>query len=104
MVLKHTIAWIPMVFIAMVNGAIREFGYGKLLNELPAYELSCLIGIALFFPYAWGMSLYWPLEASRQPFTIGLIWLALTVVFEFLFMYYGAKVPWDKLLHDYNPN
>ena len=102
MLLRYTIAWIPMVFIAMVNGTIRQFGYGKLLNELPAHQLSCLIGISLFFLYTWGLSLYWPLESSNQALTIGLIWLILTIAFEFLFMHYGAKVPWDNLFHDYN--
>ena len=91
-----------MVFIAMVNGAVRQLGYGKLLNELPAHQLSCLTGIALFFIYTWCLSLYWPLESSRQALTIGLIWLILTIAFEFLFMHYGAKVPWAKLLQDYN--
>ena len=102
MVLKYAIAWIPMVFIAMANGAVRQLGYGKLLNELPAHQLSCLTGIALFFIYTWCLSLYWPLESSKQALTIGLLWLALTVAFEFLFMHYGAKVSWDKLFHDYN--
>ena len=102
MILKYTIAWVPMVFIAIVNGAVRQFGYGKLLNQLPAHQLSCLTGIALFFVYTWCLSLYWPLESSRQAFTIGLIWLILTIAFEFLFMQYGAKVPWGKLLQDYN--
>lgn len=102
MILKYTIAWIPMVFIAIVNGAIRQLAYEKLLGELFAHQLSCLTGIMLFLLYTWCLSLYWPLESSRQAFTIGLIWLKLTIAFEFLFMHYGAKVPWGKLLHDYN--
>ena len=102
MVLKYTIAWIPMVFIAIANGAVRQLGYGKVLSELFAHQLSCLTGTLLFFAYTWCLSLYWPLLSSRQAFTIGLIWLILTIAFEFLFMHYGAKVPWGKLLHDYN--
>lgn len=91
-----------MVFIAIANGAVRQFGYGKFLNELPAHQLSCMTGIGLFFIYTWGLSIYCQLESSRQALTIGLIWLGLTVAFEFLFMHYGAKVPWSQLLHDYN--
>ena len=102
MILKYTIAWIPMVFIAIANGAIRQLGYEKLLGALSAHQLSCLTGIILFLLYTGCLSLYWPLESSRQAFTIGLIWLILTIAFEFLFMHYGAKVPWDKLLQDYN--
>ena len=102
MVLKYTIAWIPMVFIAIANGAVRQLGYGKLLNELFAHQVSCLTAILLFLAYTWGLSVYWPLESSKQALTIGLIWLTLTVAFEFLFMHYGAKVSWDKLFHDHN--
>ena len=91
-----------MVFIAMANGAIRQLGYGKLWSELFAHQVSCLTGIILFLVYTWCLSFYWPLESSGQAFTIGLIWLTLTIAFEFLFMHYGAKVPWGKLLHDYN--
>ena len=91
-----------MVFIAIANGAIRQLGYEKLLGELSAHQLSCLTGIMLFLLYTGCLSLYWPLESSRQAFTIGLIWLILTIAFEFLFMHYGAKVPWGKLLQDYN--
>jgi hypothetical protein len=102
MILKYTIAWIPMVFIAIANGAIRQLGYGRLLGELSAHQLSCLTGILLFLLYTWCLSRYWPLESSRQALTIGLIWLILTIAFEFLFMHYGAKVPWPKLLQNYN--
>jgi hypothetical protein len=101
-ILKYAIAWIPMVFIAVANGAIRQLGYEKLLGELSAHQLSCLMGIILFLLYTWCLSLYWPIESSRQAFTIGLIWLTLTIAFEFLFMHYGAKVPWERLFHDYN--
>jgi hypothetical protein len=102
MILKYAIAWIPMVFIAMVNGLIRQFGYGKFLSELSAHQLSCLTGIILFLLYTWFLSLYWALEPSCQTFTIGFIWLTLTIAFEFLFMHYGVRVPWERLLYDYN--
>jgi hypothetical protein len=31
---KYVLAWIPMVFIAIINGAIREGWYGKHVSEL----------------------------------------------------------------------
>ncbi len=102
MILKYTIAWIPMVFIAIANGAIRQLGYGKFLSELLAHQVSCLAGIILFFLYTWVLALRWPLESSRQTFAVGLIWLGLTIAFEFLFGRYVAKLPWGRLLHDYN--
>ena len=102
MVLKYTIVWIPMVFIAIANGAIRQLGYGKVLSESFAHQVSCLTGILLFLAYTWCLSLYWPLESSSQALNVGLIWLALTIAFEFLFGHFVTKAPWGKLLHDYN--
>ena len=102
MVLKYTIAWIPMVFIGIVNGAIRQFGYGRFLNELFAHQVSSVMGIIVFGSYIWTLSILWPLESSYQAFVVGLIWLGLTISFEFLFGHYVAKHPWSRLIHDYN--
>ncbi|MEW6572415.1 MAG: hypothetical protein AB1374_02110 [Bacillota bacterium] len=39
-ILKYTVAWLPMVVIAVLNGSIREAGYKKFLGELSAHQLS----------------------------------------------------------------
>jgi hypothetical protein len=75
MVLKYTLAWIPMVFIGILNGAIRQFGYGRFLSELFAHQVSSVTGIILFGSYVWILSVRWPLESSYQALVIGLIWL-----------------------------
>jgi len=41
-------------------------------------------------------------DTSKQAITVGLIWLGLTVAFEFLFGHYVVGHPWSKLLYDYN--
>jgi hypothetical protein len=102
MVLKYTIAWVPMVFIAIANGVIRQFGYGRFLSELHAHQVSCATGITLFYLYTWLLSLRWPLQSSGQAFGVGLIWLGLTIAFEFVFGHYVMKHPWTRLLHDYD--
>ncbi|NIA16585.1 MAG: hypothetical protein GWP08_21215 [Nitrospiraceae bacterium] len=102
MILKYTLAWIPMVFIAIVNGMARQLGYGKAMSELAAHQLSTATAVVLFVGYTWLLSLLWPLESARQALTIGAIWLTLTVAFEFLFGHYVAKHSWMRLLHDYN--
>ena len=44
----------------------------------------------------------WPLASNGQALAVGLIWLGLTVAFEFLFMHHVRGMPWSRLLHDYN--
>jgi hypothetical protein len=57
MILGYSFAWIPMVFIAILNGFFREAVLAKTLSELRAHQLSCLTGILLFFGYTWLISL-----------------------------------------------
>ena len=102
MILKYSLAWIPMVFIAILNGAFREIVLAKMLSELRAHQLSCLTGIFLFGAYTWLISLKWPLESGGQAVAAGLIWLILTVAFEFTFGHYVAHHSWVRLFQDYN--
>jgi hypothetical protein len=91
-----------MVFIAILNGTLRDFVLAKRFSELRAHQLSCLTGVLLFFVYAWLISLSWPLQTARQAMSAGLVWLMLTVAFEFVFGHYVTRLPWEKLFHDYN--
>ena len=100
--LKYVLAWLPLVMIAMVNGALREGLYGKYLGELRAHQVSTVSGVLLFGVFIWALVRFRRPESSKQAITIGLIWLGLTVAFEFIFMHYVAGRSWDVLLHDYN--
>jgi len=99
---KYVLAWIPMVFIAIANGAIREGWYGKHMSELRAHQVSTVTGVLLFGVYIWVLIRLWRPESVEQAIAIGLVWLGMTVAFEFLFGRYVAKRTWRDLLHDYN--
>lgn len=102
MILKYAILWIPLVFIAIANGVIRDFTYKNAVGDLAAHQLSTLTGIILFGIYIWTIGLKWRLESARQAITVGLLWFALTVAFEFLFFHYVAGHSWSILLDAYN--
>jgi hypothetical protein len=99
---KYVLAWIPMVVIAIANGAVREGWYGKRLGELRAHQVSTLSAMLLFGVYIWVLIRLWRPESGGQALTIGLIWLGLTLAFEFLFGHFVAGHPWTRLIHDYN--
>src|SRR5438477_5422543 len=99
---KYVLAWIPMIFIAIINGAIREGWYGKHVSELQAHQFSTVAGVLLFAVYIWVLIRLWRPASAGQAIGIGLVWLGVTVAFEFLFGHYVAKRPWRVLLQDYN--
>jgi hypothetical protein len=102
MILKYTIAWLPMVCIAIMNGAIRELSYGKFLSELRAHQVSSVSVILLLGLYVWFLTRRWRLQSQTQAIAIGLIWLCLTIAFEFLFGHYVVNHSWERLTLDYN--
>jgi hypothetical protein len=102
MINRYIVAWIPMILIGISNGILRETTYGKHLDELRAHQISTLTGILFFSIYIGTLVHFWGLESPIQAITIGLIWLALTVVFEFLFGHFIAGHSWSRLLQDYN--
>jgi hypothetical protein len=100
---KYVLAWFPMVAIAIANGVLRESWYGQHLSELAAHQLSSLSAIVLFGIYIWFVvARFWPPASNAQAIGIGLLWLVMTIAFEFLFGHYLAGHSWERLLHDYN--
>jgi len=91
-----------MVFIGILNGVLREMTYKSYVGELSAHQISTLTGVILLGLYIWLILRRWELKSGRQALLVGLMWISLTILFEFGFGHYIMHHPWDKLLHDYN--
>jgi len=91
-----------MVPIAIANGVLRESCYGRHLSELAAHQVSSLLAIGLFGVYIWALVRRWRPESGKQAIAIGLLWLGMTMAFEFPFGHYVAGHSWVRLLHDYD--
>jgi hypothetical protein len=100
--IKYIFLWVPMVFIAIANGVIKQFWYGRHLGELPAHQLSSLIGIVLLGVYILISLRFFPPAGAAQALRIGVLWLSLTIVFEFIFGHFIAGHSWSRLFQDYN--
>jgi len=102
MLTRYLLAWLGLPLIGIINGAIRQLVYRDALGDLTAHQLSTVTGILFFGLYIWLLSRWWPLPSARTAITVGLIWLALTIGFEFIFGHYVMRNSWEWLLGDYN--
>ena len=102
MVAKYLLLWLVLAIIAIANGVIRQTTYGKVVPELAAHQISTITAILATGAVVWGLSRIWPLESSSQAWTVGILWLLLTIIFEFGFGHFVAGHSWVKLLADYN--
>lgn len=99
---KYLIAWIVMLLVSVANGALRQFTFGKCLDEKSAHQISTVIGIFLLGIVIRTYVRRYPPDSGRQALLIGLLWMALTVAFEFLFFHFVGGRSWSELLANYN--
>ena len=99
--LNYFLLWFPMLFIAIGNGFLRETVIKKWVNELTAHQISTATLLIFFAVYIRFILNKYPPYSSSQAFFIGLLWLALTLTFEFGFGRWRGN-SWEKLFADYN--
>jgi hypothetical protein len=100
--LEYLLAWLTMLIVSVANGALRDLTYGRYLSDLRAHQVSTLSGIILLGGVIWAFVRFWPPDSDREALFIGLLWMTLTVAFEFLFFHFVAGRPWSELLADYH--
>lgn len=99
---RWTLAWLPMVLIAIANGAARDLGYGPALGELSAHQLSTFSALVLFgFYIRFAIRRLRP-ASLHSALAGGLWWFGLTVAFECLFGHYVAGDSWAQLAENYD--
>jgi hypothetical protein len=95
--------WLILVILAIINAIIRESVYGSYVTPFQAQQISAVIFIIILFIFTIIFLKVLPIKAtSRQYLFLGLFWLALTIIFEFLFGHYIAGNSWSELLAAYN--
>ena len=99
---KYILAWIPMLVIAVANGALRQLIFAKAMSELRAHQLSTLIGSMVMGPFIWLIVNIWPPASGHQALLVGLIWLGLTVTFESFMGLVLQHRPLAQVLDQYN--
>lgn len=91
---KYLLFWFPMLLIAVVNGMLREFVLKKYMAGLQAHQFSTLTLIVLVAFYIGFIVRRFPPVSSGQALLIGVIWMIMTLAFEFGFgLYRGNSIP-----------
>jgi hypothetical protein len=93
--------WLGILLLANINGAVREAWLIPMLGPIPGRALSTIILSAVVTLVTW-LSIAWisPLT-QRAALLVGILWLLLTLGFEFLVGHYVFHKPWSELTEDY---
>ena len=102
MIGRAAILWFVIMVAAICNGAVRDLVMTPRFGDSIARALSCITLSGVIVLVAW-ISIHWMRPASAfDAWTIGVMWLTMTLAFEFLAGHYVFHTPWAVLLADYN--
>jgi len=102
-VLYACLAWLAILLLAVLNGAARDALLVPLWGETAARAASSLILAALIVLVAWVfLARTRPLYRRGHLPAVGMLWLVLTLAFEFGFFHLVMGRPLAELLADYN--
>jgi hypothetical protein len=99
---RAAIAWLAILCFAIANGALRQGFLIPRLGERAGHIISTLMLSGAVFMATWIM-LPWIRPGSvRAAWSVGVLWISLTLAFEFLAGHYVFRISWEKLFADYN--
>jgi hypothetical protein len=100
--LRSLAVWLLILCLAVANGAFREAVLVRKWNAAQAHFISTVILCVLIFIATFILIDWIDPRSARDALRIGLLWLVLTVAFEFALGRLIVKKSWAELLADYN--
>ena len=100
--LKAILVWMLLAVLAVLNGTFRIYVILPNTDEQTAHIISTVIGVFIQFIAIYLFIKSLKKKSATQMLQIGVFWVILTVLFEFIFGHYVMNHPWEKLLADYN--
>jgi hypothetical protein len=94
-------AWLLLLVIMFTNGIVRAAVLQPRLGEEPARRLATVVGVALVVAFAYAYVRRTPRRTGRELLLVGVVWLVLTLAFEFG-MGLVAGRSWAEMLVDYD--
>jgi hypothetical protein len=99
---RALLVWVLLVGLAILNGRMREVLLSPRLGASAGHVVSSVLLASLIAMTAW-LTIRWIAPGTaRRAWAVGILWLSLTVAFEFLAGHYAFGHPWPRLLADYD--
>lgn len=101
--LRRAIAvWLVLMCAESAHGALRIMFLVPLLGDLRARQISFFTGSLLILAVSYLFVGWLRAGTTARLFTVGLVWLALTVLFELWLGLYVLHYSWARLAADYD--
>ena len=100
--LKLLGVWFILAVNAIVVATFRISVLLPLLGEQTAHQLGTVFYLIVQFFIIYLFIRKMKLKETKTLLGIGIFWVVITIIFEFVFGHYVMGHPWQKLFADYN--
>ena len=102
MIIRALLIWVGLLAIAILNGGFREAVLAPRLGRALGQGLSTVLLSLFILALGWIATPWIGPTSLQDAWLIGVVWVALTLAFEFLGGHFIVGKPWLTLLADYN--
>lgn len=100
--IRAFLVWLVIIAAETVHGILRGVLLVPIVGDLPARQIGVLIGSLLIFAVAYLFIRWMAVRTRLQFLAVGLLWVVLTVLFEFGLGRLVMGLPWERLTEDYH--
>ena len=101
--LRAVAVWLVVIVAETVHGILRGILLVPLVGDLPARQIGVPIGSLLVVAVAYLFIRWIAARTTLQLLGVGLLWVALTVLFEIGLGRLVLGLPWERIAEDYDP-
>lgn len=99
---RALLVWLGIIFVETIHGILRSIVLVPLVGDLRARQLGVPIGSLLILIVSI-LTIGWlGTRKNAQLLCIGVLWVVLTIVFEFVLGYFILGLAIDRLASDYD--
>lgn len=100
--LRAFAVWLVIIAVETVHGILRTLLLVPIMGDFPARQFSVFTGSLLIFGVTLFLINWIAAKTTLQLLIVGLLWVALTVLFEITLGRLVLDLSWDRITEDYN--
>ena len=101
-VIRSLLVWLCFIPVAILNGGLRQYVLVRWFDEVGANALSGVLLSLFILLITWLLLPRIVRYNQKESYRIGIVWMLLTIGFEFIFGLTGG-ISFRELLSAYNP-
>lgn len=100
--LRALTVWFLIIFAESIHGMLRQIFLAPLVGDFPARLLAVFTAMLVIFLITYIFIRWIAAPTQKSLLSIGLIWVVLTVLFEFILGFLILGYTWERMFEDYD--